>query len=153
MHATPAAPLDLLRLRDEAERTRLFRELDASDRGLRCHAQGVDAWYEVMQGDRGWTVRLVMADRWLSESIESELVHGRETLEALVDDELVDLGCEARIGTIRHFRDDARQYVFEADIPSPTNAAEDDTTLALQFMLAFESAFRQLGNMSGEGED
>ncbi|MDA0803751.1 MAG: hypothetical protein O2819_08390 [Planctomycetota bacterium] len=153
MNGSPAAPLDLLRLKDDVERSRLFRELDASNQGLRCHAQGIDAWYEVMPSDRGWVVRLVIPDRWLSESIESDLVHGRDSLEALVGDELVDLGCESSIGTIRHFRDDQRQYVFEAGIPAPKTANDDDTTLALQFLLAFESTFRQLGNMSGEGGD
>lgn len=153
MHATPASPLDILRLREEAERSKYFREVEADADVVRCHAQGADAWYEVRAKGREWVVRLTMADRWLSESIESDLTHGRDSLEGLVSDELIDLGCTHSVTKVRHFRDDAKQYVFEVDVPAPDDAFGDSTTLALQFLLAFESAFRHLGDMEGDGGD
>ncbi|MDA1008397.1 MAG: hypothetical protein O2800_05270 [Planctomycetota bacterium] len=153
MNESTPIPLDLLRLRDEVERTRSFRELISDEFGLRCQAQGVDAWYEITEGKSAWVVRLILTDRWLSESIESALVHSRDTVESLIDDELIDLGCSFRTRTVRHFRDLKRQYIFEADIPAPESMSDDDTTLALQYLLAFESAFRHLGNMSGDSEE
>lgn len=153
MHATPAVPIDILRLREDAERSRYFREVEAASDVVRCHAHGVDAWYEVRAAGGSWVVRLLMADRWLSESIESDLMHGRESLEDLVSDELIDLGCAHTVTKVRHFRDDQKRYVFEADIPAPADAYGDATTLALQFLLAFESSFRQLGEMGGDRDD
>jgi hypothetical protein len=47
---------------------------------------------------------------------------------------------------IRHFRDEAKRYVFEALIPGNPNDAEAAAKLQL-FLLAFESMFRLLGDM------
>ena len=51
-----------------------------------------EAWYRVRwEAGRVW-VSLEMADRWQSESIETDLVHTGDKLDELLEEELVDLG-------------------------------------------------------------
>jgi hypothetical protein len=64
-----------------------------------------------------------------------------------VDLGIVELGGDGQVPKIRHFRNDAREYVFENEIP------QVDDRSALLFLLAYEAAFRQLGDMGGGDED
>ncbi|MBU6412289.1 MAG: hypothetical protein KGS45_02345 [Planctomycetes bacterium] len=108
---------------------------------------------------KGVFVSLVMADRWLSESIESHLVEHGDKMEELLDDELVEVGYfdlgGAAIEHIEHFRSDDRLFTFRALVPlgeQMDNAEAVDLTTRL--MLGFEACFRQLGDMEGgEGEE
>ena len=60
---------------------------------LRCEAKDAagGAWYLVDRSGEGWAVSLLTSDRWLSESIEGDMLEGRDTAEELVDDELVEV--------------------------------------------------------------
>lgn len=93
-------------------------------------------------------VSLVTADRWLSESIEADLMHSGDKLEELIEEELVDLGEDAGGGGIsfEHFRSDDMLFTFRTKVPG-----QDPERIA-RYLLAYEACFRNLGDMS-EGEE
>jgi hypothetical protein len=142
-------------LRAAADATGLFAGSELLSDRLRLKAKdaAAEAHYEVELGGDDLIVRLLTADRWLSESIESQLVEHGDSLEELLEDELVEIGHEpARDGAIpkvKHFRDTARNYTFECPIPiGPGGPFES----ARRFLLGWEACFRGLGDMSG-GEE
>ncbi|MSR43943.1 MAG: hypothetical protein EXS15_01090 [Phycisphaerales bacterium] len=119
---------------------------------LECDAKGASApaQYRVEVASDGWRVSLGTLDRWLSESIESQLVEGRESIEDLLQEELTDLEWMTPAPTVKHFRDESKRYVFECTV----SLGKDTTTdvhCARTFLFAFESMFRQLGDMSESG--
>jgi len=93
-------------------------------------------------------VSLVTPSRWLSESIESDLVEHGDDLGELVEDELVELGYEGQglPPTFQHYRSPDLLYTFRTPIPAP--GAETATT----WMRAYEQAFRRLGDMEEKPE-
>lgn len=102
-------------------------------------------------------VSLVMADRWLSESIESHLVEHGDKMEELLEDELVEVGYfdrgEAPIEHIEHFRSDDKLFTFRAAVPLGEHVDDAEATdLTVRLMLAFEACFRQLGDMEAGPE-
>lgn len=123
-----------------------------SDR-IRCHAKDCPepAWYEVQATDRGWIVRFATPDRWLSESIESDLMHFGDPIEELVEEELAELGWRGKVPVIRHFRDDAKLYTFENVVS--VDGATPSTELIAKFLFAYEAAFRALGDVGGGDEE
>lgn len=147
-------------LRSAAERANVFAEIALDGTTLRCKAKdaAADAWYSlVRQGDQWW-VRLATADRWLSESIESDLMHFGDPIEELIEEELVELGHDPKVDgampPVKHFRSEDKLYTFEN--PIPLAAAADDAAavrIASRFLLAYEAAFRQLGDMEGGDEE
>ena len=150
----PAASL-LSALRQAADASGLFAGSELLSDRLRLKAKdaAAEAHYEVELGGDDLIVRLLTADRWLSESIESQLVEHGDSIEDLLEDELVEVGHEpARDGAVpkvRHFRDPARNYTFECPIPiGPDSPVES----ARRFLLGWEACFRGLGDMSG-GEE
>ena len=139
----------LKHIRAQVAEKGVFADIEALPGRIRCHAKGCNepAWYELASLGGGLTVRFATPDRWLSESIESDLMHFGDPIEELVEEELSELGWRGKIPAIKHFRDDDRLYVFEGPVP-----AEGSDT-ALKFLLAFEAAFRSLGDVAGEDED
>ena len=90
-----------------------------------------------------WFVSLFTKDRWLSESIEAELMHAGDSLEELVEEELVELGVSVGEVSIQHYRDEHLQYVFRSPLPREVTPEE-----AALWLLAYEATFRELGDMS-----
>ncbi len=97
-------------------------------------------------------VGLTMADRWLSESIESQLVEHGDKMEELLEDELVELDYFVAGGTpitkIEHFRSETKLFTFRA-IVGLEGDADTNTVILTRALLAFEACFRQLGDMQG----
>ncbi|MEY4103425.1 MAG: hypothetical protein RL461_627 [Planctomycetota bacterium] len=141
--------IDLKSIATKATDLGVFAGVSLNGNDLECAAleAAAPATYSLTVDGGRVTVRLRTADRWLSESIETDLLHYGDAIEDLVAEEMVDLGGDGQIPKIRHFRNDAREYVFENEIPQA-----DDRT-ALLFLLAYEAAFRQLGDMGGGDED
>ena len=137
----------LTTVRDRAQSSGRFAAVTLDGTTLRCRAKGADACYVVDREGEGWAVSLLTADRWLSESIEGDMLEGRDSAEELVDDELVEVGFPNRCGKVKHFRDDAKTYVFRAEVPLAGMADAGDAVAT--FLLAFEAAFGQLGDMPG----
>ena len=142
-------------LRSAADASGLFGASEIRPDRLRLQAKdaAAEAHYEVARHGGDLLVRLLTADRWLSESIESQLVEHGDSIEDLLEDELIEVGHEpARDGAVpkvRHFRDPARNYTFECPIPiGPDGPIES----VRRFLLGWEACFRGLGDMSG-GEE
>lgn len=104
----------------------------------------------------GLWVALVMPSRWLSESIESDLVENGDDVGELVEDELIELGYEGQgmPPTFQHFRSTDMLYTFRTPIPmggkgisSSQADVERLADVAALWMRAYEQAFRRLGDM------
>jgi hypothetical protein len=135
---------------EQAEAAGVFASVEVSDTQIQCAAldAAADAQYCLMPRDAGWVVCLATPDRWLSESIEADLMHLGDKIEELIEEELVELGHPAGLPRVDHFRDDAMMYVFQTPLPIEPDLREDTfTELALRHLLAYEAAFRQLGDM------
>lgn len=124
--------------------------------GLVCEASGsaAPASYRLFVHDGQLWVSLEMADRWQSESIESDLVHSGDKLDELIEEELVDLGWSGEGVRFEHFRSDDLLFTFR----SPTGIASAglsgaDAERALTWLLGYEATFRQLGDMDGGDDD
>jgi hypothetical protein len=143
-------------VRASVEKAGVFAEVKI-DRGmLTCAARDAaePAWYrlEPAAGD-GWRVSLVTPDRWLSESIEADLMHAGDPIEELIEEELVEQGYRGEALTVKHFRSDDMLYTFVSPLPIESAAREEEAIrTATQCLLAYEAAFRDLGDMSG-GEE
>ena len=68
-----------------------FKDASIAGQTVRCRAKdaSAEAWYVIDKADGHWSIALETPDRWLSESIEGDMLEGRDTAEELVDDELV----------------------------------------------------------------
>jgi len=130
----------------------VFAKVEVMPDRLRCHAKGCPepAWYELASDGDALIVRFATPDRWLSESIESDLMHFGDPLEELVEEELAELGWKGKSPTIKHFRDDAKLYTFENHLPADVGNCADS---AAKFLFAYEAAFRALGDVGGGDGD
>ncbi|MBX3365495.1 MAG: hypothetical protein KF866_12125 [Phycisphaeraceae bacterium] len=154
---TPSLTTLLERVRSLAVDAGVFGRVTIQANELLCEAaaSAEPAHYRLgMDGDRLW-VSLTMADRWLSESIESDLMHTGDSMEELLEEELVELGFDHGPLPIEHFRSDARLFTFRSPLPieiehvAAPNAAETAATC----LLAYEACFRNLGDMSAGNDE
>ncbi|MEQ8771191.1 MAG: hypothetical protein RIB60_11865 [Phycisphaerales bacterium] len=133
-----------------AEQAGVFGDISVRGGRLSCAAKASaePAFYRISpEGDAVW-VELVTEDRWLSGSIEGDLVHTGDKLEELLDEELADVGYSGPTPSYEHFRSEDMLFTFRSKAP----AADADTLL--KFLLAYEQCFRNLGDMDeGSGED
>lgn len=125
---------------------------------LRCDAlaSAAPAEFRLFEdAGRVW-VALVTADRWLSQSIEQDLVHTGDKIDELVEEELIDLGWDRAWGPTRvpyeHFRDEQKMYTFRSPTPARPEKPDADKIAAIA-LLAYERAFRVLGDMEADGDD
>lgn len=138
---------------DLVREAKIFAKVRRTDDALICRAQGVDseASYRVEVGDKHdmvW-VGLYTADRWLSESIETDLLHRGDKLEELLEEELVDQGYDAKL-KVEHFRDEEKQFVFRSPVALPSNEKLDGEGMidrVAKTLRAYEALFRELGAM------
>jgi len=141
-----------------AQQAAVFADVDQDDLSLRCKAKHVDsdAHYRVtIDPDRQaiW-VGLYTPDRWLSESIEAQLMNTGDPIEELLEEELDDQGLEAKF-PVEHFRDDQMFYIFRSPVPIPDHVSIDTYPIVKQItqvLLAYEATFRQLGDMAPKDE-
>lgn len=136
----------------------VFAKVRRTDTGLLCKARGADteAWYRatVTPEHDAIIVGLYTPDRWLSESIEADLMNSGDKLEELLEDELIDQGFEGRL-KVEHFRDDAKQYVFCSKVPKPTDQrldSEQTVEIVARVLLAYDACFSELGDMAAHDE-
>ncbi len=131
-----------------------------TDQGLvKAHARVVesDCWYQVgpvttVDRDTQVWVGIYTPDRWLSGSIEADVLNLGDKYEDLLEEELVDQGGEGRL-KVEHFRDDDKVFVFRS--PVAVRAGEDldhrqVVDRLTKALLAYEAAFRELGDMVPE---
>lgn len=149
--STDIAPL-LGPVRDAAASSGVFGQISARDGTLVCEAleSAAPAEYRLFaEGGSVW-VGLFTSDRWLSQSIEQDLVHTGDKLEELMEEELADQG-EPKPGSppkFEHFRDDHKVFTFRTRLPNGASGPG-----AARWLLACEAMFRRLGDMQGGDED
>lgn len=131
----------------------VFGRVRRTDPALKCRAKHVDSetYYMVSVSDDHEVVYVGLhtPDRWLSESIEADLMHTGEKIEDLLEEELYDKGFEAKL-PIEHFRDPKKIFVFRS--PVFLNKGEKLNGEAMvervaKTLLAYEATFRPLGKM------
>lgn len=98
-------------------------------------------------------VSFLTPDRWLSESIEADLMHTGDSIEELIAEELIehDLPAPTAPITCEHFRSEDRLFTFRSPIPV-TTLTEQSLDHALRWLLAYESCFRNLGDVQAKPE-
>jgi len=138
---------------DRAREAKVFDKVRRNDDALRCRAKAVDAeaYFMAQVADKHdliW-VGLYTTDRWLSESIEADLMHQGDKIEELLEEELFDQGFEAKL-PVEHFRDEQKRYVFRSPVFLPKGEKLDGEAMVdrvTKVLLAYRATFNQLGDM------
>lgn len=128
----------------------VFEAVTRTDDGVRCDAMHVeeDCYYAATtDADGGVWVGWYTPDRWLSESVEADLVHTGDKIDELLEEELADLGFDGTL-TIEHFRNDDKVFVFRSKLPADAT----NTDALVTALLAYQACFLELGDM-GQDED
>ena len=149
MPATTASQF-LEALKANADKAGVFKEVKITSKGvLQCSAKGSTepAWYRVDKVGGAWRISLVTADRRLSESIEADLMHHGDPIEELIEEELIDQGFKGKPLEVKHFRSDDMLYTFISEMPVDETKGAKALEIATQCLLAYEAAFRELGDM------
>jgi hypothetical protein len=145
---------------ERASRAGVFGSVSVADAMLVCTAKdsAEPADYRVSQEAGKVWVSFVTPNRWLSESIESDLMHTGDSIEELIDEELAELNYAGpALGPCRHFRDDQKLFTFRSVIPIAPGAGSrfDETSvqIASTCLLAYEACFRRLGDVGGGNDE
>lgn len=134
----------------------LFAEVIVEDNRLRCVAResAEPAEYRIDLIDGELWVSLSTEDRWLSGSIEGDLMNTGDDLGEMIEEELVDQGCENPSVTFEHFRDPEQRYTFRSKIGiDPSGDPQKVAAEAARWLLGYEATFRDLGDMSEPEDD
>lgn len=147
----------LERVADQARAAGVFGAVTVAGSRLECQAKesAAPAAYRIEPGDGKLWVSLVTPDRWLSGSIELDLIHTGDKLDELIEEELVDQGYDGPALPFEHFRSEDKLFTFRSPLPVGPDQADADRhqRLVLQCLLAYEACFRNLGDMSASGEE
>ncbi len=133
----------------------VFGEVTINETGVSCAAanSAEPAFYTLsVQSDGVW-ISLETEDRWLSGSIEGDLVNTGDKLDELIEEEVIDLGhLDAQVEAVEHYRSPEMMYVFKAKLADGTDHPELAKN-ALIWLTGFEIVFRELGDMDESEED
>jgi hypothetical protein len=161
-HAAPRGSVEsivdefLAAIKANVEKAGVFKDVKINSLGvLQCAAKDAaePAWYRIDKTNGAWNVSLVTANRWLSESIEADLMHYGDPIEELIEEELVELGFKGKALPVKHYRSDDLLYTFLSPLPIKGSEDKNGVGIATQCLLAYEAAFRELGDMGGGGEE
>jgi hypothetical protein len=157
---TPAVQTLFQSVQRAAEAAGVFGPLSIKGGRLVCQAKASaePASYRLeVDSNRLW-VCLVTANRWLSESVEADLMHTGDKIEELLDEELVEQGLPPlpRPGkhVVEHFRSDDMLFTFRSPVPIDLGKADSPAAVkvTVQWLLAYEACFRNLGDMNAGAE-
>jgi hypothetical protein len=123
----------------------VFQDIEHSAHRLVLAAVGTaaPAEYFLAFEDNSLWAGLATKDRWLSQSIEADLMNTGDSLVELLEEELVEFNCSVPVPSVDHFRDAHMRYTFQTSIPQ--TITPQDASLVLR---AYEAAFRELGDMT-----
>lgn len=145
----------------KADATGDFADTFIAHEWLNCVALSSSEYAEYRLGveDLTFWIELVTEDRWLSESIESDLVDNGDDIEELLADEAKAAGYKgAKLG-VKHYRSASKMYTFRTPIPitvhpdgdvSPT--PENIETVFLVLM-SYQQVFGELGDMGAKAKE
>lgn len=157
IRAVPGLREFLESVRDRAVGADVFDSAELSGTRLSCAARGSaePAEYRVGLEDGSLWVSLVTSNRWLSQSIEADLVHTGDKLEDLIEEELVDQGLTGTRLPFEHFRSRDMLFTFRSPLPIALSelAAAASVETATRCLLAYEACFRRLGDMEAGDEE
>ena len=158
MPDTAASMRSLLEsVRGRAEEADVFGEVSVTEGRLTAPARDAasPAEYRLAALDDGLWVSLVTADRWLSGSIEADLMNSSDSLSELLEEELADLGFDGDGPAYEHYRSDDMLFTFRSRVPVDANDPTSPKSIdnACFFLLGYEITFRSLGDMTAEDED
>ncbi len=139
---------------DHASTLGLFGEVSIHNDRLDCRAKDADvpAYFRIDLQKGVVCVSLVTPDRWLSQSIEQDLVHTGDKMSDLLDEELADLGHTSTTPTIEHFRSDDKLYTFVSRLGFGADQAAARKDELIRVLLAYHAVFTPLGDMEGGDE-
>lgn len=126
----------------------VFAGVTRTDRGVRCDAMHVeeDCYYAANTDSEGnLFVGWYSPDRWVSGSIEGDLVHTGDKIDDLLEEELIDKGLSIKI-PLEHYRNDDKIFVFHGKLDLPDDTTKATDTL-VKVLLAFQACFVELGDM------
>jgi hypothetical protein len=156
-HATAAPGPLLAALAAQADAAGAFGRVSVASGRLTCAAaqSAEPAEYRVDVQRGQLCVSLVTANRWLSQSIEQDLVHTGDKLADLLHDELVNLGYSGPPLSIEHYRSPEKLFTFITRLPHPASAWDEPATHESVFTVlrAYESCFAALGDMTADEGD
>ena len=134
----------------------VFGEVAAGAQELQCAARTdeseahyrVDTESDPTSDGPGLWIGLYTPDRWLSESIEADLMFKGDKIEDLLEEELIDQGLDERLD-VEHFRDEQKRFVFRSRLDPGPGPIDDRETIGrvVRAVLAYEACFRELGDL------
>lgn len=155
----------------KADALDLFDGVEVQEDRVLCFADGPEspAWYairfnhfvggaaydEESEQQPSVTLSWNSKDRYLSQSIESDLVYTGDDLDDMLDEELVDLGwTRGRFDPFKHYRDEEETFVFIFRIPLEQRKLKvSDADDLLKCLQAADLVFSELGDMAEDDED
>lgn len=147
---TPAIHPLLAAVKTAVDKAGVFGGSEIKDQRLVCKAANAaaPAAYRLEADGQTLYVSLVMADRWLSESIETDLVHTGDKLDELLEEELAELDYKGKPLRFEHYRSEDLLFTFRSPLPiAPGDASPEAVRTATTCLLAYEQCFRRLGDM------
>ncbi len=119
-----------------------------------CKASPEPAEFRVDVQEGQVCVSLVTPHRYLSQSIEQDLVHQGDKIDDLLKDELVDQEYRGPALRVEHFRSPELLYTFRTLVGIQPGAPEGPGAMerVAQVLLAYEACFSPLGDLSAGGE-
>lgn len=118
----------------------------------RAQASAAPAEYRVEIEKGEACVGVFTLDRWLSHSVEADLLNTGDDLEELLEEELVEVGYVGKAPSIDHYRNDEKMFAFRSRTGIKLNEADAEAKIQ-QVLRAYEACFRHLGDMHKDGED
>lgn len=132
----------------------VFASVSRTDTGVRCDALHVqEECYYALNAKPDGTVWVgwYTPDRWLNESVEADLVHTGDTIDELLEEELIDQDISQKL-TLEHLRNQDKVFVFRGKLELPSDTAQA-VQLLVNVLRAFQACFLELGDMGPDEEE
>jgi len=143
-------------VRAQAQQTGLFGEITVSKNCLICRAlnSAEPAEYRICVEEKQLCVSLATANRWLSESIESDLVETGDDIADLIDEELRSISSYSGPAlAVTHYRSADKYYTFRSPLPVPLDPTSDckadpaHIEITYEVLITYQNVFSELGDM------
>jgi hypothetical protein len=145
-------------VRMRADASGAFKSATVQNSCLTClaKASAEPAEYRLCVDQKQLCILLVTANRWLSQSIEADLMHTGDDLEQLLAEELMDTSVKGAALAVSHFRSQDKLYSFRTPLPIPLDPNGDvsadpaNIETSYHVLMSYQNVFSGLGDMQGE---